>query len=120
MKSLSTAAEAVHASTTMAIDAKAKQMKADGIDGLKVDGANFTRRTTHKGVVTDREAFHAWCVENDCVSDYFELRPMQRNLNELVSSRWDDHNDPDTRPEFPPGINSFEIESISSPNRKDS
>ncbi len=32
MKSLSTAAEAVHASTTMAIDAKAKQMKADGID----------------------------------------------------------------------------------------
>ncbi len=96
------------------------QMKADGIDGLKVDGANFTRRTTHKGVVTDREAFHAWCVENDCVSDYFELRPMQRNLNELVSSRWDDHNDPDTRPEFPPGINSFEIESISSPNRKDS
>ena len=32
MKSLSTTAEAIHASTTMAIDSKAKQMKADGVD----------------------------------------------------------------------------------------
>ena len=32
MKSLSNIAQAVQASTTMAIDAKAKQMKADGID----------------------------------------------------------------------------------------
>jgi aspartate aminotransferase len=32
LKSLSSIAEAVHASTTMAIDSKAKQMKADGVD----------------------------------------------------------------------------------------
>ena len=32
MKSLSAIASAVHASTTLAIDAKAKQMKADGLD----------------------------------------------------------------------------------------
>jgi aspartate aminotransferase len=32
LKSLSSTAEAVHASTTMAIDSKAKQMKADGVD----------------------------------------------------------------------------------------
>ncbi|MBQ5672275.1 MAG: aspartate aminotransferase, partial [Oscillospiraceae bacterium] len=32
MKELSRIASAVHASTTLAIDAKAKQMKADGLD----------------------------------------------------------------------------------------
>lgn len=85
-----------------------------GIDTVKVDGANFTRRTTHKGVVADAEAFRAWCEQNDVTDVYFEEKPVARNLNELVTTCWDEGK------EFPPGINSYALEAISSPNRKDS
>ncbi len=76
MKKLSTIAAAVQASTTMAIDAMAKQMKADGIDvvgfgagepdfntpdnikeaGIKAIEDNFTRYTPASGTVTLKQA----------------------------------------------------------------
>lgn len=76
MKKLSTIAAAVQASTTMAIDAMAKQMKADGIDvvgfgagepdfntpdnikeaGIKAIEDNFTRYTPASGTVALKQA----------------------------------------------------------------
>ncbi len=76
MKKLSTIAAAVQASTTMAIDAMAKQMKADGIDvvgfgagepdfntpdnikeaGMKAIEENFTRYTPASGTVALKQA----------------------------------------------------------------
>ena len=89
MKELSTLAQAVQASTTLAIDAMAKQMKADGIDvvgfgagepdfntpehikdaAVQAIHENFTKYTPASGIVPLKEAV---CVrmKEDCGLDY--------------------------------------------------
>lgn len=89
MKSLSKLAEAVHASTTMAIDAKAKQMKADGIDvvgfgagepdfntpdninmaAIEAICAGKTKYTPAAGIIPLRKAAAAR-LKADCGLDY--------------------------------------------------
>ena len=50
MKPLSTLAQSVRASTTMAIDTQFKKMRAEGIDviGFSVGGARFPHPGTHQ------------------------------------------------------------------------
>ena len=89
MKELSTLAKAVQASTTLAIDAMAKQMKADGIDvvgfgagepdfntpehikqaAIDAIHENFTKYTPASGIVPLKEAV---CkrMKEDCGLDY--------------------------------------------------
>lgn len=89
MKPLSRAALNVHASTTMAIDSKAKQMKADGLDvigfgagepdfhtpdniklaGIKAIIDNNTKYTPAAGIIPLRKAI-AERLKLDCGLDY--------------------------------------------------
>ncbi len=89
MKSLSNIAQAVQASTTMAIDAKAKQMKADGIDvvgfgagepdfktpdninmaGISAICEGKTKYTPAAGIIGLRKAAAAR-LKSDCGLDY--------------------------------------------------
>ena len=89
MKELSQTAQAVRASTTLAIDALFKQMKADGIDvigfgagepdfntpdnikeaGIAAIRDNFTRYTPASGIIELRQAICAR-LKADCDLDY--------------------------------------------------
>ena len=91
-----------------------KQFQADlwqdmaeaGIDSVKADGGRFTRQQTPYGVITDRDAFLAWCEENGVDGLTQEVEVKQR-LNELVRDRLNNNE------ELPPGTSFFPRQYIS-------
>lgn len=83
----------------LAEEALLDALDAMGLESVRIDGVHYSAKETKYAQITDRDELMAWLRESpEADEDLVQIKPVARNLNELVRSKLANGE------ELPPGV----------------